>query len=481
MASVLVMGASGYIGSHLVPCLIAAGHSVRTASRSLEVLSARGWDEADLCEADALRPETLVPALNGIEVAYYLVHALGAGAGRAASDGQAAINFRNAAAAAGVGRIVYLTGPASSDSRAVAAEGQLARTADILRGGTVPVTQLRVGLLIGAGSAPYEIIRSLVEQQPILVMPGWTERLTQPIALDDLLGYLVALAGMPETAGCTLDVAGPEVLRFSDLLRQCAEFEGCRRHYVSLPFDVPGLSALWLGVVADIPLSFARPFVAGLLSDRVADTRRTQELMPRKLLTFREALQIASQRDEPLPARWVEGVLAFQNYSGEHVFYSKVERRAVRVKAPAEEMWRVVETIGGKNGYFFGDFLWRLRGAVDRAIGGVGMFRGRRHATMLRPGDAVDFWRVVAVEAPSKLTLAAEMKLPGEAILQFEVTPIDSSACRLVMEARFHPSGIPGLLYWYALLPIHSIIFRRMPDRLGRRAENEWKRRRPAH
>ncbi len=469
--NIVVVGASGYIGSHLVPRLAAEGHHVRAVARRTEVLEGRGWEGVELVAADVLEPPSLVAALEGMDVAYYLVHSMGGGRGFAARDKRAAKNFREAAATAGVGRVIYLGGLRPTGVTSEHLASRLA-TGDVLRDGSVPVTELRAGLIVGAGSAGFEVIRDLVNHLPAMITPRWVESRTQMIALDDLLEYLEGLLEHPETAGNTYDVCGPEKLKYRDLLAGYARVAGRPFRAVKVPWLSPTLSSYWLGLVTSVPPSVARPLIEGLRSDLGGDDTALRAILPIPLHTYEEAVRLAleSEQGEPLPARWAEGALAFRGYDPDVSFYSKGERAEYDADVPAEWIWQVVTSIGGKNGYYYADRLWWIRGAFDRVIGGVGLRRGRRHPTQVRVGDAIDFWRVAAVQPGERLTLVAEMRLPGTAVLEFEVQSRGPERSRLVMDARFHPTGIWGLLYWYALVPSHGFIFRRMPRNMVRAA-----------
>lgn len=469
---ILVLGASGYVGTHLVPRLAAAGHEVRAASRRREVLEGRRWNGVEICRADALEPESLKDALRGVDVAYYLVHAMAAGAGYADRDRRAADNFAQAAGAAGVKQIVFLGGlqPPSAPSEHLASRME---TGSRLRRGTVPVTELRAGIVVGAGSAAFEVIRDLVNHLPLMVTPRWVRSRTQPIALEDLLTYLEQALAIDDGEDHVFDVAGPEVLRYQDLITQTAAILEKRCWIIPVPALTPRLSSYWLDLVTAAPASVVRPLIDSLSTDLIADDAPIRRRFPIPLHTFAEAVRSA-QRDEEqadLPARWVEGALVFRGFNPEHSFYSKGERVVVEANAPVESVWDEVRRIGGGRGYGADDILWRLRGLMDRLVGGVGMRRGRRHPTELRVGDAIDFWRVVALEPGRRLTLVAEMRLPGSAVLEFEVEPIEARRSRLVMNARFHPAGLPGLLYWYAMAPAHGRIFQRMPRSFVEAAE----------
>ncbi len=475
--NILVLGASGYIGSHLVPRLASEGHSVRAAARRAEVLEARGWAGVETVSADALQADSLAGACAGIDVAYYLVHSMGGGSGFASRDHEAATNFQKAAAAAGVKRIIYLGGPRPPGVVSEHLASRLA-TGEVLRSGTVPVTELRAGLIVGPGSAGFEVLRDLVNHLPMMITPRWVQSRTQPIALDDLLEYLVQVLAHPETIGGTYDVAGPEILRYKELLAGYAKVTGKSFRALDVPVLTPRLSSYWLALVTSVPVSVARPLVEGLKTDLVNDDSTIRAIIPIPLHTYEEAIRTALERElsEPLPARWAEGAIAFRGYNPDVSFYSKGESSEHVANVPAEDLWNVVRGIGGKNGYYYANRLWWVRGIADRLIGGVGLRRGRRDPLDVRVGDTVDFWRVVAIEPGKRLTLVAEMRLPGSAVLEFEVTPIDAHRSKLSTVARFHPNGVWGLLYWYALVPAHGFIFKRMPRNMARAAEEAARR-----
>ena len=472
---VAVLGASGYVGSHLVPALTEAGHQVRAAARHPDVLEAREWNGVEVVRADALNPPTLGPLLSGCDAAYYLVHSMAGGAGFAKRDARAAENFARAASSAGVQRIIYLGGLEPVGARSTHLASRI-ETGNVLRRGTVPVTELRAGIVVGAGSAGFEVIRDLVNHLPVMITPRWVDSRTQPIALNDLVAYLAGVLEAEATAGGTFDVGGPEVLTYRELMSQYAEVAGKRVRMIPVPVLTPRLSSWWLDLVTAVPASIARPLIEGLRGEMlVRDGNAIRRWLEPPLMTYRESVTAAVEEElrGPLPSRWTEGALAFRGYNTDVSYYSKGERVEVEVRAPAEAVWHVIRAIGGAQGYHYADRLWRVRGLMDRLVGGIGMRRGRRHPTDIRVGDTIDFWRVVAVEPGKRLTLSAEMKLPGEATLEFETSPDGPMQSRLSMQARFHPEGIAGLLYWYAMAPAHHFIFRRTPIAIARDAEKE--------
>ncbi len=472
MTRALVLGASGYVGTHLVPRLAASGFAVRAAARRLPPLEARGWSGVDLVQADALAPETLAAALDGVDVAYYLVHSMAAGGDFPRLDRVAAENFRDAAARAGVKRIVYLGGmqPAGRASTHLASRGE---TGVILRAGPVPVTELRAGVIIGPGSAAFEVIRDCVFHLPAMVTPRWVRSRSQPIALDDVLAYLVGVAAIEAAAGRIYDAGGPEILTYADMMRQFGELVGRRPLIMPVPVLTPRLSSYWLDLVTSVPVNVARALIDGLQHDVLAGDAALQKLLPFRMKTYREAVQAAllAERAAEAPGRWTEGSMRFRRDRADFAFYAKRMRGEAVANAPAEAVWREVAAIGGENGFYFLDAAWRVRAGVDRIVGGVGFRRGRRHPTDVAVGDVIDGFRVAAVEPGRRLTLLAEMKLPGAAALEFEVEPEGPARTRIAVTVYFHPAGAAGLAYWHALTGPHTVLYRGLAAAIASRAE----------
>ena len=458
------MGASGYIGSHLVPRLAERGHHVRAAARNRDALTARGWADVECVAADVLRPETLDAALGGVEVAYYLVHSMGSGGDFPRLDREAARNFRRAAEHAGVKRILYLGGLLPPGERSAHLDSR-AETGEILRDGSISVTELRAGIIVGAGSAAFEVIRDLVLHLPVMTTPRWVRSLTQPIALQDLLEYLVRIADVPETAGQTYDVGGPDTLSYAEMMRAFGRVTGKRVRILSLPVLTPRLSSYWLDLVTAVPANVARPLIEGLRHDLLANDEPIRRLIPLQLHSYDEAIREAleAERRQAVPARWTEGALAYRGSRPEVAFYSKQLSSTAYSEAAVADTWAAIASIGGDAGWPAYDWLWRLRAVIDRLVGGPGMRRGRRHPSEVRPGDIIDWWRVVAVEPGHRLTLMAEMRLPGSAVLELETEPRQGGGSTITATAYFHPAGVWGLLYWFALLPIHRRIFQGLP------------------
>jgi uncharacterized protein YbjT (DUF2867 family) len=472
----LVFGATGYIGSHLVPRLLREGCPVRASGRHRKVLEARNWPGVELVEADALRSDSLPAALEGVDTAFYLVHSMAAGRGFGSLDLQAAEHFAAAAARAGVRRIVYLGGliPAGADS-----EHLLSRrdTGQALRAGGVPVTEIRAGIIVGPGSAAYEVIRDLVNHLPLMLTPRWVQSKSAPIALDNLLDYLVRVAWLDEAAGKVFDAAGADYLSYEELMRQYGEAVGKHPHIVRVPVLTPTLSAYWLGLVTAVPANIARALIGGLKHDLPADDAELRRLVPLQLMSFREAVAAALQAEQAntVAARWGEGLLMFRDFRIDNAFYAKRASGHASGRATPQAVWQTIATVGGDNGYYCMGWLWWLRGVVDWLVGGPGLTRGRRHPTELRIGDRIDYWTVLALEPEKRLTLHFGMRAPGSGVLEFEIDPEPAGATgprsRLTITAYWHPQGIWGLLYWYALVPAHLFIFRAMSRAMLRRAE----------
>ena len=471
-----MFGATGYIGSHLVPRLLRDGFVVRASGRNRKALEARGWTGLELVEADALQPDSLPAALQGVDTAYYLVHSMAAGRNFGQLDLQAAENFAAAAGAAGVRRIVYLGGlvPKDPDSEHLRSRRD---TGVRLRQGPVPVTELRAGIIVGPGSAAYEVIRDLVNHLPLMLTPKWVRSRSSPIALDNLLEYLVRVPWIEEAAGQVLDAAGPDYISYEEVMLEYGAAVGKRPIILRVPLLSPTLSSYWLGLVTAVPASIARALIGGLKHDLPADDAALRRMLPQKLLGFRDSLLAAleAERTQQVAARWTEGLLMFRGFRIDNAFYAKrASGSAVSSAAPAA-LWQVVSTIGGDNGYYCLGWLWWMRGAIDWLLGGPGLSKGRRHPTELRLGDRIDHWTVIGIEPQRRLTLNFGMRAPGSGVLEFEVEPDPQPSTpgrsRITVTAYWHPQGVWGLLYWYALVPAHLFLFRAMTAAMARRAE----------
>jgi uncharacterized protein YbjT (DUF2867 family) len=469
---VLVFGASGYVGTNLVPYLAREGVRVRAAARNRKVLEAREWRDVELVEADALKPETLDAALAGIEVAFYLVHSMAAGREFGRLDLQAADHFAHAAARAGVKRIVYLGGliPHDAESEHLVSRKE---TGDRLRAGPVPVTEVRAGIIVGAGSAAYEVIRDLVFNLPVMLTPKWVQSKSSPIALANLLEYLARVAWLDEAAGGIYDAGGPDYLTYEEMMRAFGEIVGKRPYIVRVPVLTPTLSSYWLGLVTAVPASIARALIGGLKHDIPAQDAEIRRLVPQHLLDFRESVHAAleQERNHTVAGRWTEGAFPMRAFRHDYAYYAKKASGSAIANASPAAVWRVVTAIGGDNRYYYMDFLWTLRELLDWLVGGLGFTRGRRDPVEVRLGDQIDYWTVVGIEPERRLTLNFGMKAPGAGILELEVEPLDAERTRVVVTAYWHPQGVWGILYWLALVPAHLFIFRGMTAAMARRAE----------
>jgi uncharacterized protein YbjT (DUF2867 family) len=468
----LVFGATGYVGTHLVTYLRAAGCRVRAAARNSALLDSRDWPHVERVTADALRPDTLSAALQGVDVAYYLVHSMSAGPNFGRLDLEAAENFSAAAARAGVRRIIYLGGLVPPGAQS---EHLLSRrdTGERLRAGPVPVTEIRAGIIVGAGSAAYEVIRDLVNALPVMVTPVWVQSRSSPIALDNLLHYLLRVADLEEAANAIFDAAGPEYLTYETMMRQFGEIVGRNPRIIRVPVLTPTLSSYWLGLVTAVPTSIARALIGGLKHDIPADDARLRQLVPQDLLTFRESVAAAleAERRNAVAARWAEGALMFRSYRQDHAYYAKREGASIFTTASPRSLWQLISALGGDTGYYYMDGLWKIRAIMDWLVGGPGLSKGRRHPTDIRLGDRIDYWTVLSLEPQRHLTLNFGLRAPGSGVLEFDIIPQADGRSRLTITAYWHPHGVWGLSYWYAMVPAHQFIFKGMARAIASLAE----------
>ena len=475
---IFVTGASGYVGGRLVPALLDAGYTVRCLAREPRKLQERPWrsnPRLDIVAGDMSDVNQLAAQLAGCTAAYYLVHSMETtGRSYAERDRHLAANFAEAAASAGVGRIIYLGG---LGEMGVGLSQHLRSRRDVersLASTGVPITTFRAAMVMGAGSASFEILRYLVERLPVMVTPSWVKTESQPIAITDVLHWLVRCLGVSETTGKTLEIGGPDVLPYRDLMRVMAEELNLpRRLIVPLPVLTPKLSSLWISLVTPVSYRIARPLGEGLRNRVVVTNGETQRLMPHPALGVREAIRQAVKQVEAnnVETRWsAAGPIPGDPYwAGGKVF---TDQRSVSISADPSAIFAAVCRIGGGNGWYAGDILWRIRGWLDTLMGGPGLRRGRRNAERVEFGEALDFWRVVGIDHDRSLSLRAEMKLPGEAMLQFELEPEENPRkTKLTMVARFRPKGLFGILYWYAVLPLHHIVFGGMLEGIRNVAE----------
>ena len=471
MRKVLVTGATGYIGGRLVPRLLDRGDTVRVLVRDPGRVEGRAWaDRVEVAVGDVLDAASLTKALQGIDTAYYMIHAMGGDGDFADRDRQGAENFGRAAKKAGVKHVIYLGGLQPDDSqRASPHLASRAETGRVLAE-HVPVTEFRAGPIIGSGSASFEMVRYLTERLPAMVAPKWIKNLVQPIAVRDILAYLLT-ASEGEPAG-VIDVGG-EQLTFRDMMHGYAAVRGFKRLILPVPVLAPKLAARWVGFVTPIPNRLAVPLVEGVVQPLVVSDDKASRLFPQiKPIGYRESVERALGKTDlgDIETRW-SGSLG----SGEtlHLEDSKGivrEVRRVYANCSGQALYRSFSSLGGDRGYLTFNWAWRLRGVMDKLVGGPGLRRGRRHPDEILVGETMDFWRVVEVEPGRRLTLRAEMKLPGEAWLRWEVCN-EGDAVYLEQTAAFRPKGLPGLLYWWSLYPIHLVMFTRMARAIAKRGK----------
>jgi uncharacterized protein YbjT (DUF2867 family) len=470
MKTILVTGATGYVGGRLVPRLLGRDRAVRVLVRDPGRVADRAWAASvQVARADLRTGEGLADALRGVSIAYYLVHSMSGGGDFAELDREAARRFGSAAREAGVGLVVYLGGLLPPDS---ASEHLLSRAeVGALLAAAVPTTELRAGPIVGSGSASFEMVRYLTERLPLMLAPSWIDHEVQPIAVRDALSYLTQAADLPPLG--IVDIGG-ERLTFRRMVETYAELRGLRRAIWTVPALLPHLAARWIGALTPIPNSLAVPIVQGMMQSLVADTRRAREFFPGvKPLDYRTAVALALERVDKgeVETRWSGALGHGPTAELEDSEGLARETRSRLVRASPEAVFRAFSGVGGDRGWPAWEWAWILRGALDRLAGGPGLRRGRRHPDEILTGEALDFWRVEAVSPPRLLRLRAEMRLPGRAWLQWEALPEDGGT-RLVQTALFAPTGLLGTAYWYGLYPFHQYIFSAMVDALARRAES---------
>jgi uncharacterized protein YbjT (DUF2867 family)/uncharacterized protein YndB with AHSA1/START domain len=478
--TVLVTGATGYIGSRLVPELLAAGRSVRVLTRTASRLEGRSWrGSVEVVEGDADVAADMVKAMDGVAVAYYLLHSMGSGADDFAGRERAmATTFADAAAAAGVRRVVYLGGLHPPDEQLSEHLASRTEVGSIMLDGAAPAAVLQAAVIVGSGSASFEMLRHLAQRLPAMVAPKWLMNRIQPIAVRDVLYYLVRAADLPPEVNRTFDIGGPDVLTYRQMIDRFCEVAGLpRRLIVTIPVLTPRLAGHWVGLVTPVPGGLAKPLVESLIHEVVCQERDLVELVgtpPGGLLGFTDAVRTALEGTQEYPVVKATDVPSHSmtgdpRWTGETVY--RDETSSV-VAASPQEVWAVVEAVGGENGWHVPDVVWQVRGLADRAIGGPGLRRGRPDRP-LRVGDRVDLWVVEDVVDGRRLLLRAESRLPGEAWLELTVAPDAGGGTRLSQLALFHPRGLAGHLYWGAMLVAHIAAFRAMHRGMAAAASGE--------
>jgi len=459
----LLTGASGYIGGRLLRALEGTGHRVRCLVRRPDFLKPRVSLATEVVKADCLDRGSLAPAMAGTHTAYYLVHSLGSSGEFEEDDRRAARNFADAAREAGMQRIIYLGGLGDEKQTLSAHLRSRHEVADILRTSGIPVIEFRASIVIGSGSVSFEMIRSLVQRLPIMICPRWVAVKAQPIAVEDVVTYLVQALDLPPGEGKIFEIGGADQVSYFDIMQEYARQCGLRRWMISVPVLTPRLSSLWLGLVTPIYARIGRKLIDSLRNPTLVQTPLALTAFAIQPRGLKESIARALQNEdrEFAETRWSDALSASgkpASWGGARYGTRLVDSRTVRVAVAPAAAFVPIRRIGGKDGWYFANLLWWVRGSLDLLAGGVGMRRGRRDPENLAVGDTLDFWRVEAFEPDHFLRLAAEMKVPGRAWLQFEVEP-ESAGSTIHQTAIFDPSGLAGLLYWYFLYPVHRWIF----------------------
>ncbi len=471
---VLVTGASGYVGGRLVRALLADGLDVRVLVRDARKIQDLSWStQVEVVQGNAMNLDDVRAALKGVHTAFYLLHSIGVGPDFDAIEEKMANIFADAAEQAEISQIVYLGGIAN-DKKMSKHLSSRAHTGEVLASGKVPVMELRAGIIIGSGSASFEMLRHLTHRLPIMTTPKWVSNRTHPIAIRDVLWYLTHAAELEKPVSGIFDIGGAEVLSYAEMMQKFAKLSGLRKRIIiRVPVLSPRLSSLWIGLVTPVPTQLARPLVGSLINEVVADPNKSiDSLIPRPpqgLIDVSTAIELALTRtnENQVETRWSDATAPTApwqkaqgdpSWAGESMYF---DRRETLADAPLEKIWESIEEIGGERGWYGADFLWYLRGLLDRLVGGVGLRRGRRDPKTLRVGESLDFWRVEAIEKSGderKLRLYAEMILPGKAWLEFRIKRVGEKT-EIIQEASFAPRGLGGQIYWYVILPFHAFVF----------------------
>jgi uncharacterized protein YbjT (DUF2867 family) len=479
--SVLVTGATGYVGGRLVPRLLEHGYRVRVFARDAVRLAGRDWvNEVDIVEGNVLNPSDLPPAMEGMDAAYYLIHNMTERQGYREQESRAAHNFGQAAQAANLKRIIYLGALGDPESDLAPHLQSRQQTGQVLANYGVPVTELRAAIIVGSGSISFEMIRYLTERLPLMICPRWVYQKVQPIAIEDVLAYLVGSLTTSASSGRVIEIGGADLLPYAEMMTTYADLRGLKRVLIPVPVLTPGLSSHWVHWITPVAASVTRPLIEGLVNEIIVKDHKAQEIFPGiKPLNYRQAVEAALENvlAGQVETRWCDALYSSQGNRSPVSLISEegmlIEQRQIRIKASEQEVFNQYSRLGGDRGWLYLDRAWQIRGVIDRLLGGSGLRRGRRDPNNLRVGDAVDFWRVEEVEAPSLLRLRAEMILPGRAWLQFESGQTPEGDVLLLQTAIFAPRGLTGFLYWYSLYPIHSIIFSGLTREIKKQAEKK--------
>jgi uncharacterized protein YbjT (DUF2867 family) len=475
---VAVLGASGYVGGRLLRPLLDAGYAVRAVARRPEYLVDRVPPGVEVVRGDALDRASLVAALRGCDYAYYLVHSMSAAGSFEDKDGDAAANFAAAADEAGIKRIVYLGG-LGDDSQPLSTHLRSRHeTGRILRNGNVPTVELRASVVIGSGSLSFEMVRALTERLPVMITPRWVRVPAQPIAISDLVAYLVASLTVSIDGSRVVEIGGADVVSYGAIMQEYARQRGLRRAMIPFPLLTPWLSSLWLGFVTPLYARIGRKLIESIVHPTVVRSDAASRLFDIRPMSLSNAIAsaLANEDNELAETRWSDALSASgrpTDTSGVPVGNRLIDSRSIDVPVSPAAAFAPIRRIGGQRGWYHVNGLWRIRGVLDMWAGGVGMRRGRRDPESLRAGDTLDWWRVEAFEPDRRLVLFAEMKVPGRAWLEFEVTARSGGGSTIRQTALFDPAGLAGLAYWYGVYPLHAIVFQGMLESIAKRAQEQ--------
>jgi len=455
---ILVTGATGYVGGQLLKALLAAGHQVRCLARRPQVLRTAALAGAEVVAGDVLDPNSLRSAMAGVNAAFYLIHSMGSAGSFEEEDRRAARNFADGARDLGVGHIIYLGGLGESSPALSPHLRSRQEVGEILRSSGLPVIEFRASVVIGSGSLSFEMVRALVERLPVMIAPRWVAVPAQPIAIQDLLEYLLAALDLPCEESRIFEIGGADQVSYGGLMSEYARQRGLRRFILPVPVLTPRLSSLWLALVTPLYARVGRKLIDSIRHSTVVKDRSALAEFRLRPMGYREAITAALRAEDQVDD-WADPSAA----SSPRFVYSL----EITVRATPEQAFAPIRRIGGSTGWYYGTWLWRLRGAMDVWMGGLGLSPGRRHPDQLEAGDALDCWQVEAYDANRRLLLAARMKLPGRAWLEFRVDGSDSNSV-IRQTAVFDPRGLLGRAYWYVTWPVHRILFAGMLKQIGR-------------
>ena len=483
---ILVTGASGYVGGRLVTALLEDNAKIRVFVRDRNKAQSHSWaSQVEIAVGNASDYQSTVNALKDVHTAFYLLHSINLGPNFDKIESEMARNFAKAAQECGVKQIIYLGG-INNDAKTSKHLSSRANTGKELATTSVPVIELRAGIIIGSGSASFEMLRHLTHRLPVMTTPKWVSNKTHPIAIRDVLWYLRNAAKLEKPVTGIFDIGGPEILSYADMMQKFAKISGLRKRWIiKVPVLTPKLSSLWIGFVTPVPTGLARPLVGSLISEVVADPNKSiNHLIPlpqEGLIDVAGAINLALTNisSNTVSTRWSDAsiqIAPWQKAQSDPDWAGETLYKDTSIKitdASIASLWSSIEKIGGDNGWYGSDLLWYLRGVLDRMIGGVGLRRGRRDPLHLRVGDSLDFWRVESLEPEQSLKLYAEMILPGKAWLEFKINKLPNGKSQVIQEASYLPRGLGGQLYWFAILPFHGLVFPTMIRNIIRSANRK--------